>query len=216
MPCLRIKVPGRGEETHLVSGDRVTIGRRPENTIQILDPSVSAFHAELISAHGHYRLRDLQSTNRCFVGGREVVEFHLRDRCGIAFGNIECEYDPAPLDAPPSILSPAQMEQDLLYLRSENGELRERIRALERSIEILGTAQLFSQRSSQKAAAPPSDFPRIAALETELEQTREELAVALRARDAARTAAGMLHSEKASILREIRSSGEQRLAVPQT
>ncbi len=207
MPCLRIKIPGRAEETHSVSGDRVTIGRRPENTIQILDPSVSGFHAELIATHGHYRLRDLQATNRCLVGGQEIAEYHLRERCHVSFGSVECDYDPAgDAGTIETALSPARMEQDLVFLRSENAELRERIRTLERRIDILGSAQLFSDRRNQKHASPAMDRDHTATIEAELENTREELAIALRARDAARAAAGILHSEKTSILREIRAS----------
>lgn len=199
MPCLRFQVPGQPEETHPVSGPRVTIGRRAENTIQIVDRSVSAFHAELLAVNGHYRLRDLESTNRCFVRGAQVAEYHLRERCRLAFGSVEAEYDPMPgADPAPVVLSPAQMEQDLDFLRSENATLHERIRALQRQLDILGSAQLFRD----KPAEPP--------LAAELEKTREELAIALRARDAARTAAGLLHSEKTSILREIRASGIQR------
>lgn len=199
MPCLRIRIPGRGETTHVVSGERVTVGRHPGNTIQILDRSVSAFHAELLATEGHYRVRDLQSTNCTFVSGKPVTEQRLSERCTIAFGNVECDYDPLPAADSPD-LSPAQMQQELHFLRSENAEQRERIRAMERRIEILHSAQLISKKHV------PKD---VAALESELERTREELAIAVRARDAARAAAGMLHSEKASILREIRASGIQ-------
>jgi hypothetical protein len=35
---LRIKLPKKkGEMTHVLAGQRITIGRRPENTIQIID-----------------------------------------------------------------------------------------------------------------------------------------------------------------------------------
>ena len=72
MPVLRIKLPNQGEVTHILSGEHISIGRRPDNTIQILDRSVSGHHAELISVNGHYRLHDLQSTNLCFVDGQPV------------------------------------------------------------------------------------------------------------------------------------------------
>lgn len=154
------------------------------------------------------------ATMSCAVAGREVTQYHLRESCKICFGNVECAYDPAAAGDPDSILSPVQMEHDLRFLRSENAELRDRIRALERRIDILGSAQLFSERRSQKPENGEQALEHLAAVEAELEQTREELAIALRARDAARTAAGMLHSEKTSILREIRSSGAHRLPAP--
>jgi hypothetical protein len=214
MPCLLIQVPDHGEETHILSGERVTIGRRPENTIQILHSSVSAFHAELVEVHGHYHLRDLKSTNRSFVAGEQIAEYHLRERCKVSFGSVHCEYDPKPLPEPaPRAMSPAQLEQDLTFLRSENADLREKIRALERQIDILGSAQIFGEKRSRQPEARTDSRDRTAAIEAELEQTREELAIAIRARDAARTAAGMLHLEKTSILREIRSHELQRQCV---
>lgn len=205
MPSLRIRIPGHGEATHVVAGERVTIGRRPENTIQILDRSVSAFHAELLAEGDHYRLRDLRSTNRTFLGGAPIAECRLRDRCAIVFGHVECEYDPVSEPIAPE-LSAAEMERELQFLRAENVELRDRNRALEGRVELLSRAQLIGERRDRTTSAD--------ALASELEQTREELAVALRARDAARAAAGMLHSEKTSILREIRASGI-RPPVPQ-
>jgi pSer/pThr/pTyr-binding forkhead associated (FHA) protein len=93
MPVLRIKLPNHGEVTHLIAGDRISIGRRPDNTIQILDRSVSGHHAELIATNGHYRLHDLQSTNLCFVEGQPVSDFHLHHSCRISFGTVECEFD---------------------------------------------------------------------------------------------------------------------------
>jgi predicted component of type VI protein secretion system len=198
MPSLRIRIPGHGEETHLVSGERVTIGRRPENTIQILDRSVSAFHAELVADREGYRLRDLGSTNRTCLAGAPIAEHWLGERCSIVFGNVECEYDPA-IEPVPRALSAAEMERELTFLRAENAALRERNGEIERRIAILGSAQLIGEKRDRSASAE--------ALAAELEQTREELAIALRARDAARAAAGKLHTEKTSILREIRASG---------
>jgi hypothetical protein len=198
MPSLRIRIPGHGEATHVVAGERVTIGRRPENTIQILDRSVSAFHAELLAERDHYRLRDLRSTNRTFLRGEPIAECRLRDRCAIVFGHVQCEYDPAPEPVAPA-LNAAEMERELQFLRAENAGLRERNRALDGRIELLSRAQLIGEKRDRTASTET--------LTAELEQTREDLAVALRARDAARAAAGMLHSEKTSILREIRASG---------
>jgi pSer/pThr/pTyr-binding forkhead associated (FHA) protein len=51
------------EVTHVLDGDRITIGRGPDNTIQINDRTVSKHHAELLAADGHYRLHDLDATN---------------------------------------------------------------------------------------------------------------------------------------------------------
>ena len=41
----------------------ITVGRAPDNTIHLDDPSVSGRHAELRAAGKAYQLRDLGSTN---------------------------------------------------------------------------------------------------------------------------------------------------------
>ena len=220
MPRLRIKIPGRPEETHFVSGPRVTIGRRPDNTIQILHPSVSAYHAELLAANDHFHLRDLGSTNHCFVAGAQVAEYHLRELCELAFGSVECTFDPTPEAAPPDLpLNPVQLGQEIAFLRAENAELRAKNAALSCRVDLLSSAQLFGEKRGSDRATSSEEALRTLALErdsllaqtaelhSEIEHTREELSVALRARDAARQSSGLLQAEKISMLREIRASG---------
>ena len=92
MPCLRVKLPENlGEMIHVLAGEKITIGRRPENTIQLIDKSVSAHHAELVASNGHYRLHDLGSTNRTTVDGQPVTDYDLRESVSLAFGTVECE-----------------------------------------------------------------------------------------------------------------------------
>src|SRR5438270_11700492 len=66
--------------------DLITIGRGPDNTIVINNPSVSARHAQLQLAGETYRLKALGSTNGTNVNGKPVTEtvlsFDDRIRCG--------------------------------------------------------------------------------------------------------------------------------------
>ena len=55
----------------------VTIGRAPDNTIHIDDPSVSSRHAELRRVDKTYQLRDLGSTNGTRVNGIGASEITL-------------------------------------------------------------------------------------------------------------------------------------------
>jgi adenylate cyclase len=57
-----------------------TIGRHPENTIQILDRIISKEHAQIQrAADGRYLLRDLRSLNGTFMRGERVSEHYLSD-----------------------------------------------------------------------------------------------------------------------------------------
>jgi len=64
------------EEMVLTEGT-VTIGRNRENDIQIDDPSVSAYHAKLVSFFKPTYIQDLRSTNGTYVNSKRVMEHTL-------------------------------------------------------------------------------------------------------------------------------------------
>ncbi|MCB9893322.1 MAG: FHA domain-containing protein [Planctomycetes bacterium] len=59
--------------------DRITIGRKPDNTLQIENKAVSGHHCELINRQGAYVLRDLGSSNGTYISGKAVTEHTLRN-----------------------------------------------------------------------------------------------------------------------------------------
>jgi FHA domain len=207
MPILRIHIPQKGEIIHELCGDRITVGRRPENTIQIIDRSVSARHAEFVFVDGHYRLHDLQSTNLTFVEGAAITDFHLLENCKLAFGTVQCEFDNATTFE--TRLSPVQMEKDMAFLRADNAELQAKIEGLERRMSILNSARLVTGRTETTPSADASDSIRVlteerddlkhqnAGLKLELEKLREELAITARERDAARRKNELMQAETA-------------------
>lgn len=213
MPTLRIKTPEHGEIAHVLNVARITVGRRPDNTIQILDPSVSGRHAELVLEGDHYRLRDLGSTNLSFVDTTPVTDFHLHDRCKVTFGNIECEFDPATVADETPRLTPAQLEKDVAFLRAENQELLNKIDALQRRIDILSSARLITGKSETANLSAPDQMRKLvgerdelryqmSGLKLEVDKLREELGATQRERDTARQLNELLHAEKASQHRE--------------
>ncbi len=57
-----------------------TIGRHPDNTIQILDRIISKEHAQIQrGADGRYMLRDLKSLNGTFMRGERMSDHYLGD-----------------------------------------------------------------------------------------------------------------------------------------
>jgi adenylate cyclase len=57
-----------------------TIGRHPDNTIQILDRIISKEHAQIQrSADGRFLLRDLRSLNGTFLRGERIADHYLAD-----------------------------------------------------------------------------------------------------------------------------------------
>jgi adenylate cyclase len=65
-----------------------TIGRHPENTIQVLDRIISKNHAQIQrAADGRFMLRDLGSLNGTFLRGERVSERYLLDSDEFTMGS---------------------------------------------------------------------------------------------------------------------------------
>ncbi len=92
MPKLSIAL-GDSKTTHELTEKRITIGRAPDNLIQIDDPSVSGRHAQLLLVEERYQLKDLGSTNGTRVNHEPVTEFFLRLGDRVRFGKIEARYE---------------------------------------------------------------------------------------------------------------------------
>lgn len=82
-----------GPVAHELTEEVATIGRSPENTIHIVDPSVSGRHAQLQIAGDSYELRDLDSTNGTRVNGEAITTAPLRPGDVIRFGKVEACFE---------------------------------------------------------------------------------------------------------------------------
>lgn len=199
MPVLRIKLPdNKGEIAHVLAGDRITIGRRPDNTIQIIDRTVSGHHAELISVNGHYRLHDLGSTNLTCVDGQPITDFHLHDACKVSFGTVECDFS---AETPVNNSEKSEMvptRAELEFLRRENLDLQAKISAMQKQIDILSSARLMT-KDTQNLGVMPDVHRRVqqerdelrtqnANLQLDLEHLRADLTSLAKERDAMRLA----------------------------
>src|SRR5215207_7603163 len=136
MATLRIQFPEKESPTLVaIAGDKVTIGRRADNTIQIVDRMVSAFHAEFILEGDHYRIHDLNSTNGTRINGDVVSDYHLKEPCKIGLGPVECEFSPEP--APKNNVEKLPTRIEVEAVRRENEQLEGRIATLEQEVAAL-------------------------------------------------------------------------------
>lgn len=72
--------------------ERLTIGRKPENDIQIDNLAVSGKHSMIITILDDSFLEDLGSTNGTYVNGKLVKKHALKDGDVIAIGKHELKY----------------------------------------------------------------------------------------------------------------------------
>ncbi len=77
-----------------------SVGRHPDNTIQILDRIVSKEHAHIQrAADGRFMLRDLRSLNGTYIHGERVEERYLDDGDEISMGSTKLVFvDTGPED----------------------------------------------------------------------------------------------------------------------
>ena len=71
----------------------LTIGRKPDNTVILPHPQVSAHHARLVREGGTYRLLDLHSTNHVYVNAQLVTNHLLKLGDEIRIGPYRLVYE---------------------------------------------------------------------------------------------------------------------------
>ncbi len=143
MPKLLVKHPQQGEVTFAIIGERITVGRRADNAIQINYGTVSAHHAEFVAVNGHYILRDLNSTNHCFLNGGQILEAPLKNPCKLTIGTVECEFVPDEFDLEEKMEADA-LRKTIGMLREQNEVLISKLSEQQKQIDILCSARLLT------------------------------------------------------------------------
>ncbi len=148
MPKLHVKHPEMGKLTFAIAGERVSVGRRADNAIQINHATVSGHHGEFVAVNGHYVFHDLKSTNHTFVNGKQVEDADLATKCRLTIGTIECEYVPDPplaaLAKPATSEDAEELRKIIGGLRQQNDDLVSKLTDQQHQIEILGSAHLLT------------------------------------------------------------------------
>jgi adenylate cyclase len=108
MPRISIIAPEGRAEADLLPHN--TLGRHPNNTVQILDRIVSKEHCHIDLVDGRWMLRDLGSLNGSFVNGERITERVLMPGDEISIGSTRIVFDPdgaANRPRPPAAPTPA-------------------------------------------------------------------------------------------------------------
>ena len=93
MPRLVAQSPEFEGKVFDLTGPELSVGRLPDNQIQVEHASVSGHHGVLKLDGQDYRIKDLDSTNGTRVNGERVGEQKLRRNDLLRLGNIELLYD---------------------------------------------------------------------------------------------------------------------------
>ena len=96
--ALRFESGERQGETVAIPRAGLSLGRRPGNSVQVVDASVSGRHAEIELQGDEVVLRDLGSTNGTRVGGERISERRLAHGDQVLLGNIKITFLDSELD----------------------------------------------------------------------------------------------------------------------
>jgi predicted component of type VI protein secretion system len=192
MASLTIPFP-EGTRTVALRGNRITIGRLPDNTIQIRDRTISAYHAELVNDGDHYVIHDTESTNGIIVTGERVADFHLREDCKVNLGGVICDFTNAEVPASkPDEINPLPSRSEMLTLQQDNTDLRAQISTLREQVASMTKARESVTDAAQGQALEEHDklVAEVASLrgtlherQTQIERLTSLLAIASRERD---------------------------------
>lgn len=84
LEMLRGPEPGRSWDLE----ERATIGKGPDNTVVVVDATVSRNHLEIAHGVGGYKVRDLGSTNGTFLENARIVEAWVRPGMELRAGEV--------------------------------------------------------------------------------------------------------------------------------
>lgn len=92
MAKLVLSLNGVVQKDHPLNKERMTIGRKADNDLQIDNLAVSGKHALIITILDDSFLEDLGSTNGTYVNGKLIKKHALRDGDVISVGKHELKY----------------------------------------------------------------------------------------------------------------------------
>ena len=92
MAKLVLSLNGVVQGEYDLNQERITIGRKPDNNIQIDNLAVSGKHALVISILDDSFLEDLGSTNGTYVNGKLIKKHALKDGDVVSIGKHELKY----------------------------------------------------------------------------------------------------------------------------
>ncbi len=96
---LLIRVDGDTEVVHVL-GRKTTVGRTPDNDLQIDAKFISRNHAVILAGPNHTIIEDLNSTNGIAVNGKRITRHTLRDGDNLAIGKTTFRFAVRPTKEP--------------------------------------------------------------------------------------------------------------------
>jgi pSer/pThr/pTyr-binding forkhead associated (FHA) protein len=137
--------------------ERVTIGRKPQNDIQIENLAVSSEHACIVTILNDSFLEDLGSTNGTLVNGNPIKKHILQNNDVVEIGKYKLKYI---ADTPAAGQTSADEFEKTMVLRAPAARP-----AGERAFGDTQALQVAAATAAAAAAAKPTEAPLLAAVQ---------------------------------------------------
>jgi len=106
-----------------LSEGEVTIGRLPDNKIQIDNPLVSGHHARVIWEADHYVIEDLHSTNGTYVNNRRIERATLKEGDNVLVGKHTLSYKDVAFEQPAPAAKPVQAVEATMVMTGKQAAM---------------------------------------------------------------------------------------------
>ena len=138
-----------------LSKERITIGRKAHNDVQIDNLAVSGEHAVIVSIMDDAFLEDLGSTNGTMVNGKAVKKHFLQDNDVVELGKYKLKYmaeKGKPKAAAPAAPAAADFEKTMVLRPGAMKAAVEQAKAMAAASGQPGAAQAMRAAAVQQAA----------------------------------------------------------------
>jgi len=179
-PSLQIETPDGNRTEMPITGERLIIGRAPENDLVIPDQLVSRRHAVIEQGPGGWKIIDNQSGNGTLLNGRRISEADLHDGDVITIGKTRLFFQAPAAAGPGSPEKTRLMDVDSIQAPGATGTggvlpARKRRRLLYLSAGVaFFVSVLFVIKTVTKPRGPsPEEIARQQRLQLEAEKKRQ-------------------------------------------
>ena len=157
MAKLYLTFEGRPLKEFTLSHGVITIGRLPDNLVQIDNLAVSGHHAKVYWHFEHYVVEDNGSTNGTYVNEQRITKHQLNDRDKILIGKHTLEFadewheDGEPAAEQTAVVPPLPQMNATVMLDTK--------KAKEMLAQARATSAAIAQTEAAAAATPPAHAP---------------------------------------------------------
>jgi pSer/pThr/pTyr-binding forkhead associated (FHA) protein len=160
MAQVTVTSSGQPPRTYELNKPRIVLGRDPAGDIHLDNLAVSKHHCEILNEAGNFIVRDLKSSNKTFVNGKEVTEHRLASGDEIVIGLFSIKFaGPAPDTA--ILPKPAVEEGFEPTMQLPPEMIRKKMEEMQREREQggMGAARAAAATAVKPQPAPSSSAP---------------------------------------------------------